>query len=166
MIPDEKYRLLWGGGLPPWHHMDLLSYFENLGAVFVMETAYYPGTPFEPEATIDDPLEFLVNGWYHRATEMHNKARQECGHPQIQRILEFVREYQIDGIVMHGSRSCRATTIGQIFYKNVLLEQVTVPILFLESDIIDTRDYSEAQLKAQIDAFVETVAAAKEAPPR
>jgi hypothetical protein len=36
---------------------------------------------------------------------------------------------------------------------------VKVPGLQLISDIIDLRDYSEAEWKSQIDAFLETVAA-------
>jgi hypothetical protein len=35
-----------------------------------------------------------------------------------------------------------------------------MPALFLQSDIIDLRDYSEAQWKMQIDSFLETVASA------
>ena len=76
----------------------------------------------------------------------------------IQRVLDFIRDYKIDAIVDHGSVSCRATTIGQIHQRNVLREHVKVPILYIETDIIDSRTFSEAHLKGQIDAFVETLA--------
>ena len=42
VIPDEKYRLLWGSGLPPWFGLMVFNYFESLGAVFPIETCYHP----------------------------------------------------------------------------------------------------------------------------
>jgi hypothetical protein len=63
---------------------------------------------------------------------------------------------------MHGSESCRAGTFGQLFFKNVLKEHSTVPVLFIESDIVDTRSYSEASMKQSIDDFMEVVASNKE----
>ncbi|MEK7847997.1 MAG: hypothetical protein AAB270_03645, partial [Chloroflexota bacterium] len=64
-----------------------------------------------------------------------------------------------DGMVMHATRSCRATTIGQLHLKNLVQRYVKIPGLQLISDIIDLRDYSEAEWKSNIDSFLETVAA-------
>jgi len=63
---------------------------------------------------------------------------------------------------MHSSVSCRATTIGQIFYKNLLQDYIKIPTLFMESDIVDARDYSETQTKANISAFIDTLEAHKQ----
>ncbi len=162
VIPDEKYRLLWAGGLPPWHTMWMFNYFESLGAVCVIETSYRPDDPVEVPSHVKDPVEYLAWRTFLRQTHRYEKARKHSGNPQVELLLEFVDGYQIDGMVMHASRSCRATTIGQIFLKNLVQEYVPVPATQLVSDIIDVRDYSEAQWKAQIDAFVETVASHKQ----
>ncbi|MBW2053606.1 MAG: hypothetical protein JRG97_07050, partial [Deltaproteobacteria bacterium] len=45
----------------------------------------------------------------------------------------------------------------QIHFKNMVQEHIKVPTMFMESDIVDVRDYSEAQTKMQVDAFVDAV---------
>jgi benzoyl-CoA reductase/2-hydroxyglutaryl-CoA dehydratase subunit BcrC/BadD/HgdB len=162
VIPDEKYRLLWGGGLPPWHTMNIFNYFESLGAVVVMDLPYYPGSPCLEVADCADPIERIVRWIFHRFTEWHTRAARGCGNAIIQRLLEWVDDYHIDGIIMHGSESCRASSFGQLFFKNVLHEHSKVPVLFIESDIVDERNYSEADMKRRIDDFMGVVALSKE----
>jgi len=161
VVPNEKYRLLWGGGLPPWHNMGIFTYFEEKDAVFVIETAYMPFEPYDVKVKSDDPLELMVRTAYARNTERNRRAMLGCGDVATQNLLDLIRDYKVDGMVMHGSKSCRATTIGQTYYQNMVAEHVKIPTLFIESDIVDTRDYAEADMKMKIDAFIETLAAAK-----
>jgi len=157
-IPNEKYRLLWSGGLPPWHSMGIFKYFETLGAVFVTEMAYNYGEPADIPDRITDPLERLALGFFQIFTNYFERARKGCGDAMVQRMLDFIEDYKIDALVNHGTISCRATTIGQTHQGNVIREYVKVPILYIETDIIDSRTFSEAYLKGQIDAFIETLA--------
>jgi benzoyl-CoA reductase/2-hydroxyglutaryl-CoA dehydratase subunit BcrC/BadD/HgdB len=156
-IPNEKYRLLWGGGLPPWHSMNMFDYFQNLGAVFVRETAYRPPDPFDIPSYTSDPLEIIALRAFHRFTYRHERACQNSGDPEVELLLEFIREYKADGMVMHASTSCRFRTIGQTHYNNLIRKYLEIPVLFLQSDIIDTKNYSKAQIETQIDAFVEVL---------
>lgn len=158
VLPEERYRLLWGGGLPPWHSMGIFDYFQGYGAVFVAETSYRPPDPVQVRVEdFADPLEYLATRSFERATYWHERARRGCGDPRVELLISLVEDYKVDGMVMHATRSCRATTIGQIHFKNVLHEHAKVPAMFMESDIIDLRDYAEAQTKAHIDAFMEMV---------
>jgi len=113
VIEDERYRLCWGGGLPPWHNMGIFSYFEEKGGVFACETAYYPYQPYEVEVKTNDPIEYMAKRDYERLAIRWRKA-QESGarDPHVQLLLDFINEYNCVGMVMHGSKSCRATTIG------------------------------------------------------
>lgn len=154
VIPDEKFRLLWGGGLPPWHNMSMFNYCESIGAVFVTETHYNYGQVYEYDSPNDDPLERIVKYTLHRFVQWHEHAARGCGHPQVQRLIDLVHDYNIDGIVMHSSLSCRFTTTGNMFYKDVLQNYVKVPTLFIESDIVDSRGYSESQIRDQLHDFV------------
>ena len=166
VIPDEKCRLLWSGGLPPWHSMGIFKYFETLGAVFVTEMAYNFGEPANIPDSITDPVERLANGFFQMFTNYFERAHKGCGDPSVQRMLDCIEDYKIDALVNHGSVSCRATTIGQLHQSNVIQEHVKLPSLYIETDIIDTRTFSEAQTKAQIDAFIETVISHKESKAR
>lgn len=148
VISDEKYRLIWNSGLPPWHNMWVFNYFESLGAVCAMETPYYTDEPVQPDTS--DPLEVLVwrNG---------RRWHWDWGKHTESELVALIREYKIDGMVTHGLKSCRATTIGQIHEGNVVHQHAKVPTLYIQSDIVDSREYSEAQVKMQIDAFIEVV---------
>lgn len=172
VIADEKYRLLFGGGLPPWHTMWIFNYFESLGAVFVIENAYRVYDPVEVSFEVRDPLEYLAWRTFLRLTQRFCEAQRprrrldgtmkKTGSPSVERLLEFIEDYKIDGVVFHATRSCRTTTIGQLHWMNLLKEYVKIPSLQLVSDIVDVRDYSEAQWKGQINAFVEAVDAHKQ----
>jgi benzoyl-CoA reductase/2-hydroxyglutaryl-CoA dehydratase subunit BcrC/BadD/HgdB len=156
-IEDERYRLCWGRGLPPWHNMSLLTYFEDKGGVFTCESMYYPHQPYEVEVDTDDPIEYMALRDYERGAIRWRKARQGCKDLDVQLLLDFIEDYQCVGMVMHGTKSCRAFTIGQIYFKNLLQEHTKVPTLFIESDMVDSRDYSRAHTEQKIDEFMEMV---------
>lgn len=170
-IPQEKYRLLFGHGLPPWHHMDIFNYFERHGGVHVVEFSYYYEA-YCPEVEVyaSDPLERIVRRAYKRAFWSLEKAKKEFKRPLVHptygyvvdmELLQAVRDYKIDGMVCHFPKSCRLTPLGQLHSARLLREYAKIPTLFIESDIIDPRDYAEAHTKANIDAFMETIASAK-----
>jgi benzoyl-CoA reductase/2-hydroxyglutaryl-CoA dehydratase subunit BcrC/BadD/HgdB len=160
VVSEEKYRLLWASGLPPWHTMWMFNYFEDKGAVFVRETsqAYYPWDPFEVPVSLDDPLRYLAYRSFLRLTHKYEEAkRNKSWHGVAELLMEFIRDYKLDGMVMHASKSCRTTTIGQIHLKDVIQGRMDIPALQLTSDIVDIRDFSEAEWKAKIDAFIEAL---------
>jgi len=49
-VQDEKYRLLWGGGLPAWFALADFDYFASKGASFPVEITY---RLFEPVHNLD-----------------------------------------------------------------------------------------------------------------
>ena len=158
VIPDEKYRLLWAGGLPPWHTMWIFNYFESLGAVFVIENVYRTSDPVEVPSHVKDPVEYMAWRSFLRLTKRHEKAKANSGNSNVEWLLEMVNDYKTNGAVFHACRSCRAMTVGQINIKNILSRYTQIPMMQLTSDMVDIRDYSEAQWKAQIAAFIESMA--------
>ncbi len=167
VIPDEKYRLLWGGGLPSWFALTDFNYFNSKGAVFPVETTYRM-----VEATynfdidlkrITDPLEHIAWRWLKYWTFWYDKARQRAGsHPDVERLIQYTEDYKIDGIVMHEAFSCRTWHVGLKWQLNQLKKVYRdIPSLILESDIIDISSYNEADTRARIDAFIDTLEAAK-----
>jgi len=159
VIPEEKYRLLYGGGLPPWHTLWIFNYFESFGAVFVIENVYRGYDPVEVPSHVRDPIKYLAWRAFLRFTQRHEEAKKNSGHQVVERLLKLIRDYKIDGVVFHACRSCRATTVGQIHMKNLLGRYTDVPMMQLVSDMVDLRDYSEAQWKAQIGAFIDALKA-------
>lgn len=161
VIPDEKYRVLYGGGLPPWHTLWIFNYFESFGAVFVIENMYRGYDPVEVPSSVKDPVEYLAWRAFLRFTKWHAKAKANSGNVPIEKLLMMINDYKIDGVVFHACRSCRANTIGQVHLKNMLSRYTDIPMMQLVSDMVDIRDYSEAQWKAQIGAFIESLGGRK-----
>jgi benzoyl-CoA reductase/2-hydroxyglutaryl-CoA dehydratase subunit BcrC/BadD/HgdB len=71
----------------------------------------------------------------------------------------LVKPFHAQGVVMSMLRSCRSATIGHIHQRRLLEERSPVPVLILESDMIDVRDHPEAEWKMKLDAFLETLEA-------
>ena len=58
---------------------------------------------------------------------------------------------------MHSLMGCRLTTAGQVHARNLLLKHAKIPSFGIEADQVDIRVFPEAEVKAQIEAFVETM---------
>ncbi len=167
VIPDEKYRLVWGGGLPSWFALSDFNYFNSKGAVFPVETTYRMIEAiynFDMDLTkITDPLEHIAWRWVKFWTYWHDRARKRPGsHPDVERLIKYIEDYKIDGIVMHEAFSCRSWHVGLIWQLNQLKRVYRdIPSLILESDIVDISSYNEADTRARIDAFIDTLEAVK-----
>jgi benzoyl-CoA reductase/2-hydroxyglutaryl-CoA dehydratase subunit BcrC/BadD/HgdB len=178
VIEDEKYRLLWGGGLPSWFALNDFNYFNSKGAVFPAETTYRLVEPIErlniPKT--NDPVERLAWRWLRYWTYWYDKARKRPGsEPDVERLIQYIEDYKIDGIVMHEAFSCRTWHLGLIWQLNQLKkiyrpipvlslgkpDRRENPSLILESDIIDMSSYSEVETRSKIDAFIETLESLK-----
>jgi benzoyl-CoA reductase/2-hydroxyglutaryl-CoA dehydratase subunit BcrC/BadD/HgdB len=183
VVKDEKYRLLWGGGLPSWFALTDFNYFNSKGAVFPVETTYRMIEPIYrlhiPET--NDPIERLAWRWLGYWTYWYDKAKKRPGsEPDVERLIQYIEDYKIDGVVMHEAFSCRTWHLGLIWQLNQLKkiykpipvlvlgpngkkkeEKRELPSLILESDIIDISSYSEVDTRNQIDAFIETLESVK-----
>jgi benzoyl-CoA reductase/2-hydroxyglutaryl-CoA dehydratase subunit BcrC/BadD/HgdB len=183
IIPDEKYRLIWGGGLPSWFALSDFNYFNSKGAVFPVETTYRLIEPMYhlnlPD--IKDPVERIAYRFFRLWTYWYDKARKRPGsEPDVERLINYIEDYKIDGVVMHEAFSCRTWHLGLIWQLNQLqkiykpipilrlgvdgakkTEMKELPSLILESDIIDISSYSEVETHNQIDAFIETLESTK-----
>ena len=163
VIPEEKHRFCWLG-IPPWFNLGLFNYLQTLGAVVCVESTYHVGQPVEVDLT--DPVEGWVERTWKTAKIKHKNGSEvnpDVCNPGVfnpgvggQLIKRWVSEYQLDGAIAHRTRSCRATSMGQLHVKNKLAE-MGVPLLIFESDMVDPRAWSDAQIKRQFQDFLEIV---------
>lgn len=70
-------------------------------------------------------------------------------------LIEAIDEFDADGVVYHPIKSCRTVSTGLADSRRMVLDQRDVLCLYIESDMMDKRVVSEAQLKNRIDAFFE-----------
>ena len=79
------------------------------------------------------------------------------------RLHECVRQWHADGIVYHSVKSCRTVSTGMADSREYITRVYDVPALFIESDLVDPRAWSEAQIKNRVDAYFEALATRKPA---
>ena len=127
--------------------------FSEWGGVFVSSTYTWfasGGLNLDFEYDVSRPLESLAEGvllGVQRAGDsmlFHDKY-----------LIESIDEFGADGVVYHPIKSCRTVSTGLADSRRVVLEKRDVLCLYIESDMMDKRVVSEAQLKNRIDAFFE-----------
>lgn len=154
-VDNEKYRLLWDN-LPIWFRMRWLSEkFASHHAALVADTYTQAWC-----GVIDyvDENDFLST-----MGEAYTRIHLNVGVDQMaDTIKAFIRQYDVDGLVMHSNRSCKPYSFGQYDIQN-LLQDEDIPVLMIEADMTDERKFSESQVEARIDAFMEVVKQRKKA---
>ncbi len=150
---DEKFRLVFVGVpcYPIFRRFTEL--FSEHGGTFVNSTYLWfasGGSNLGFEYDLADPLESLAEGLLIGVSD----AMDSMFFP-THTLAKMVDDYAVDGVVYHPVKSCRTTSTGQADSRRALMEMRDVNSLFIESDMMDRRVVSEAQLKNRIDAFFE-----------
>ncbi len=158
-IQDEKHRLIFVGVpcYPIFRRFN--EFFSDWGGVFVNSTYLWfasGGINLGFEYDLDRPMESLAEGVLISVREAVDAMLF-----QDQALIQLVDKFDIDGVVYHPIKSCRTTSAGQADTRRAFMDATDVPSLFIESDMMDKRVVSEAQLKNRIDAFFEGLNARK-----
>jgi benzoyl-CoA reductase subunit B len=159
-LTDEKYRLVFTGVpcYPIFRRFNEL--FTDWGGTFVNSTYLWfasggANRGFEYDSS--KPVESLAEGVLVSVRD----AMDSMFHQNLA-LEEIIDAYDIDGVIFHPIKSCRTVSTGLADGRRALMATRDVPSLFIESDMMDKRVVSEAQLKNRIDAFFEGLAARKQ----
>lgn len=156
-VADERFRLLFSG-TPCYVSMRrLVELFESWGGVFAYSDylTFAAGGMDAGDLVYDTsrPLESLAE--ISALAAQRGLSNQFFGH---ERLAEQIKDYDVDGVVFHGIKSCRFVSSGMADTRNYLNESLRLPSLYIESDLIDPRYWSDAQIKNRVDAFFESLA--------
>lgn len=156
-LEEESYRLIFVGVpcYPIFRRFNEL--FTGRGGVFVGSTYLWfaSGGAHRPFLyDLERPLESLAEGVL-RSVRAATDSMFFSDHA----LDELAERYAVDGIVFHSVKSCRTTSSGLADARRALLAKRDVPSLLIDSDMMDQRVVSEAQLKNRTDAFFEGMAA-------
>jgi len=155
-IPQERFRLLIDGvACWPYLRRWVELFHHKWGAVFVWgHYLNFAGGGMERGFRHDTsrPLESLADYLLGCNTGLAGVTHIFGYHEWP----KLVAEYQADGIVFHSNKSCRICSAWMPDMRERLTEQ-GFPTLILESDIVDPRYFSEAQLRNRVDAFLEAL---------
>ncbi len=155
-MTEELYRLLFVGVpcYPIFRRFNEL--FSEWGGTFINSTYLWfasGGANKGFEYDLDRPMESLAEGLLISVRD----AMDSMFH-QDRVLVDMIDEYHVDGIIYHPIKSCRTVSTGLADARRYVAKQRDVPSLFIESDMMDRRVVSEAQMKNRIDAFFEGLA--------
>jgi len=150
---EERHRLIFVGVpcYPIFRRFNQM--FSDWGGAFVSSTYLWfasGGTNRGYQYDLRSPIESLAEG-----VLLSVRDAMDSMFHQYAMVRDMVQDYDIDGVVFHPIKSCRTTSTGLADSRRALMEETGIPSLFIESDMMDRRVVSEAQLKNRIDAFFE-----------
>jgi benzoyl-CoA reductase subunit B len=155
ILPDgqlekERYRLVMEGP-PNWTSFrEFWKMFSEEGAVVVASTytkvggLYDHGFRHDPGRPLESLAEYCL-GCY-----------TNLGLPTRVGLLEqYVRDYRADGFMINSVKSCNSFSVGQLLMLRQLEERTGVPGGFIESDLVDPRYFSAANIKNRIESYLQ-----------
>ncbi|MBI4729010.1 MAG: 2-hydroxyacyl-CoA dehydratase [Acidobacteria bacterium] len=147
-VPEERHRLLWDN-IPIWYEMSALSgLLASLGACLVADT-YTSAWTFE-QVDVADPMRTFALAY----TEIFLNVNLER---MVDKAVALAERYSAGGMIMHSNRSCKPYSLGQYDNAKAFTRRTGLPVLILEADHTDSRQYGRAQAEERIRAFVETL---------
>jgi benzoyl-CoA reductase subunit B len=163
-VVDEKYRLLFVGVpcYPIFKRFNEL--FTEWGGTFVNSTYLWfasGGSNRGFQYDLTDPLASLAEG-----VLISVRDAMDSMFYQDEVLVDMITELDADGVIYHPIKSCRTVSTGLADGRRHLGERTGIPSLFIESDMMDRRVVSEAQMKNRIDAFFEGLASRDKRPER
>lgn len=73
----------------------------------------------------------------------------------VKRFADAVRDFNLDGIIWGYQYNCRPLAQPSHFLKKWVEDNVGVPVLSLEMDLYDSRNYNAGALRTRVEAFAE-----------
>lgn len=147
-VKEERYRLVVEGP-PNWTHFrEFWKLFYDRGAVVVASTytkvggTYDFGFRHDPERPMETLAEYCMGCYTNLSL------------PQRAAVLsKYVTDYHADGLLVNSIKSCNSFSAGQLQMLRRVEEDTGVPVGFIESDLVDPRYFSYANIKNRLDSF-------------
>ncbi|MEI6817613.1 MAG: benzoyl-CoA reductase subunit B [Bacteroidota bacterium] len=147
-MKEERFRLVVEGP-PNWTNFrEFWKIFYDMGAVIVASTytkvggVYDGGFRHEPEK----PLESLAKYCMGCYTNLNLPQRVDL-------IEHYIKEYKADGFLINSIKSCNSFSAGQLLIMREIEQRCGVPVGFIESDLVDPRYFSYANIKNRLESY-------------
>jgi|LSQX01.3.fsa_nt_gb benzoyl-CoA reductase subunit B len=150
-IPNEKYRLFWEG-IMNWNKLGWMgNKFANYDASVI--AGRYTHMSFWQEPQVIDPENPLEG-----IAINHVECQLNLGYPiTIERMKKLCKEYSIDGVILHGARTCRSFDRSHQLMAEELNRTMGIQSTMFEGDMVDESFYQDELVNTRIEALLETL---------
>jgi len=143
-LSEEKFRLMWIQNRIQFK-TDLLNILEE---------------KYGANIVIDE----LNHIWWEPMDEsqpLRSLAKRMITHPivgpaerRLEVITQLAQEYKIDGAVNPAHLGCRQSAGARVLFKDAL-QKIGIPLIHLDVDCVDERNYTSGQVITRMEAFLE-----------
>jgi benzoyl-CoA reductase subunit B len=151
-LEEERIRLVVEGP-PNWTHFrDFWKMFYDEGAVVVASSytkvggVYDFGFRHDPE----HPLETLADYCLGCYTNHNLPSR-------VDMLCNYMDEYSADGFLVNSIKSCNSFSAGQLLMLREIEERTGKPAGFIETDLVDPRYFSPANVKNRLESYFQMI---------
>ncbi len=144
----EKFRIVIEGP-PNWTNFrEFWKIFYDMGAVIVASTYTKVGGLYDQGFRHDSnkPLESLAKYCMGCYTNLNLPQRVDL-------IEHYIKEYKADGFLINSIKSCNSFSAGQLLIMREIEQRCSVPVGFIESDLVDPRYFSYANIKNRLESY-------------
>jgi benzoyl-CoA reductase/2-hydroxyglutaryl-CoA dehydratase subunit BcrC/BadD/HgdB len=150
-VPKEKYRLFFDG-IMNWNKVGWLAEkFARYDAAVVV--GRYTHMAFWQEPGLIDPGDPVLGMAQNYLICPNNHSAPIL----IDLIMNLCRKYEVDGMVIHASRTCRAFTNPQFLIADAATRRLGIQTTMFEGDVTDESFYKDELLNSRVEAMFEAI---------
>jgi benzoyl-CoA reductase subunit B len=151
-LTEERFRIVVEGP-PNWTHFRTFwRMFAEEGAVAVASTytkvggVYDLGFRHDPARPLESLAEYCM-GCY---TNLNLPTR-------VDMLSKYIEDYDADGLLVNSVKSCNSFSAGQLMILREVEARTGRPGGFIESDLVDPRYFSEANIKNRLESYFQMI---------
>lgn len=148
-LPEERFRIVIEG-TPPYPSYKTFRDLFARWRVCTVGATYTTAQPLDFLHDPDRPLESMAEYPLRMFTNRGLLQRYEM-------LKRYAIDNSADGLVIHSVKSCRLFSVGHGDMRRYFSAELGIPTLMLESDLVDSRYFAEAQIRNRVDAFFEVL---------
>lgn len=151
-LNDQRYRLVVEGP-PNWTSFrDFWKMFSDERAVVVASTYTKVGGTYDFGFRHDpsDPLGTMADYCSGCYTNLNLPSR-------VDMLVQYIREYEADGFLINSVKSCNSFSAGQLMILREVEKRTGIPGAFIESDLVDPRYFSAANIKNRLESYFQMI---------
>lgn len=158
-VTREKYRLFWDG-IMNWNKIGwLANKFASYDATMVAGRYTHMGFWHEHECIdVNNPLEGMAINYLVCPINLSAPL-------MIEQIIKLCKQYEIDGVVLHAARTCRAFSNPQFLIGDAIQKKLGLPVVMFEGDMVDESFYKDEIVSSRIEAMIENIGIHKQQKP-
>ena len=148
----EKYRLVVEGPPNYTNFRQFWKMFYDEGAVVVASSytkvggVYDLGFRHDPQRPLETLAEYCLGVYTNRSLPM-----------RIEMLSNYIEEYGADGLLINSIKSCNSFSAGQLLMMREIEKRTGKPAAFIESDLVDPRYFSAANIKNRLESYFQMV---------